>query len=237
MTALRYSEHARQTQEQSKLNRVPHYLLLGVFMLMNNIGPAHSETIYVKPAGEYAKIDTIESIQLDDILLKGSPEQKQTAIDKVLADPSKYPPPVLYCMSQALMEQGKKEEATFWYLCGQLRGRFDANRCADISARSAIDALNQMFAPKISPYIREHLLAMEPLVQKVVSWDRTTPYNYDHRWINLHGMNSFGFDDKDNAEPLSLPKSEWQSIAERTRTEYLKQFQEVVTQQKQQRKP
>lgn len=200
---------------------------------MSSNSGARSETIYVKPAGEYAKIDTRSAIELDDILLKGTPEQKQSAIDKVLADPSKYAPPVFYCLSQALMSQGKKEEATFWYLCGQLRGRYDANRCADVSARSAIAVLNQQFAPTISPYIRENLLTLEPLVQKVVNWDRTTPYNYDHRWINLHGMNSFGFDDKTNAEPLSLPKSEWPSIAEKTRTEYLKQFQEVVAEARQ----
>jgi hypothetical protein len=213
------------------------YLLLGATILMNNAGQAFAETIYVKPAGEFAKIDTHEAIAMDEVLLKGSPAAKQEAIDKVLAAPGKFPPPVFYCMSDALTEQGKTEDAVYWFLCGQLRGRYDANRCADVTARSAIAALNQRFTPKVSPYMREHLLTMEPLVKKVIQWDTITPHDYDHRWINLHGMAAFGFDDdgKEKAQPLSLPESEWEAIADKTRSDYLKQFQEVVAEQKQQK--
>lgn len=36
----------------------------------------------------------------------------------------------------------------------------------------------------------KRLTKLEELVPKVVEWDRKTPYNYDHRWINLHGMDA-----------------------------------------------
>ena len=61
-------------------------------------------------------------------------------------------------------------------------------------------------------------------VERAVAWDRATPHEYDHRWINLHGMGAFTGGDG----PLSRPATEWDAIAERTREEYLEGLREVL---------
>lgn len=189
-------------------------------------------TIYLKPKGEYANIDTREVIKLDDILLRGTPAEKNQAIATVLAKPDRYPPPVLYCTSKALMDQGKKDQAVFWFCAGQLRCRYDAARCADVSARAATGALNMQFSPFIVPYLREIKPKIETIVQQVVEWDRKTPYNYDHRWINLHGLAALSFPGEKTSttsQPLSLPQSEWGAIREKTRVSFVEYWHKVVT--------
>ena len=138
-----------------------------------------------------------------------------------------------YC-PRCFCERGKKDEAAFWFYAGQLRARFDANRCADASARAAPGALNARYGPPINKYAFGDLAKLEALVPKVVEWDRKTPHNYDHRWINLHGMEAMmsGLSGDKNAErkPLSLPNEQWDKIAEDTRKGYLKDFKDLIAQ-------
>ena len=75
------------------------------------------------------------------------------------------------------------------------------------------------------------------LVPKVVDWERRTPYNYDRRWINLHGMGAMmsglGAQSKDTSQAtLSYPKDQWSDIAEKTRTDYLSDFKKAMAQMK-----
>ena len=58
------------------------------------------------------------------------------------------------------------------------------------------------------------------------------PYNYDHRWINLHGLgaitvssNSTG---KTIVKPLSLPENEWPALAKQQRDQYISDFNKAV---------
>ena len=132
----------------------------------------------------------------------------------------------------ALFQQGDREDSLFWFYAGQLRARFDANRCADVSARAAVGALNEEYGPPINRYAFRNLAQLEELIPKVVAWDRRTPHDYDHRWINLHGMGALtGGDGETRA--LSLPQEQWQAIAERTRDDYLRGFREAMAQAKQ----
>jgi hypothetical protein len=87
----------------------------------------------------------------------------------------------------------------------------------------------------------ERLAKLEELVPQVVEWDRKTPHNYDHRWINLHGMGAvMSGQDVDNSgdkpAALSLPEEQWIEIEEETRVEYLAGFREAMVQMKKQRK-
>lgn len=194
-----------------------------------------AENVTVKPQGAYATIDTSRATQTMRAL--ADPAQRPAIVDAVQAHPENYEPPVLFALSQALFADGKKDEGAFWFYAGQLRARFDANRCADESARSAVGVLNNNYGPPVNQYMFKDLAKLEALIPKVVEWDRKTPHNYDPRWINLHGMNAMlsGMDGGKSDETMSLPASEWDAIAEKTRKDYLSGFQEAMVKFKAQR--
>lgn len=188
---------------------------------------AKAEEIIVKPTGEFAKIDVEPIHKAIDVLKKGTPEERDKLIADIKASSQNYAPPVFYLLSNILFEKGEKDEGAFWFYAGQLRGRFDANICADVSARQAIAILNMTFGAPINQYTLKDIPKLEKLVDRVVAWDEKTPYNYDHRWINLHGMGAMmsGLDPKEQKkEELSLPKDQWEKIAAQTRKDYTDQF-------------
>ena len=200
---------------------------------MGSISLANAESIPVAPNGEYAQINTHKGIDAIQTLTKGSAAEKLEMIARVTAQPQNYEPPVFYALAQAMFQNGKKDEAAFWFYAGQLRGRFDANRCADISARQAVTVLNQTYGTPINQYTFQDIPKLEALVLKVIAWDKSTPYNYDHRWINLHGMNAMisGLSPKDasvQTAAVSLPKEQWPAIAEKTRNDYLSAFKQAM---------
>ena len=207
------------------------------------VSPAAAETVthIIPRKGEYAAIDVDLMNKTIQILGKGSSEERQEAIGKITASPENYAPPVFYLLSNILFQDGKKDEGAFYFYAGQLRARFDANRCADMSAREAVDVLNGMFGPMINKYTFQDVSRLEEIIVKVVEWDRTTPHHYDHRWINLHGLNAVrtALDTDDpNAKStaLSLPKEQWDGIAEQTRADYLTGFKKAIAEWKNQTK-
>ena len=191
--------------------------------------PARADTEVVKPKGQGAKIDVKLLNQTMKILDKGTAAAKKNAVQRVLKSPEKYAPPVFYALSQVLFQQGEKDDAAFWFYAGQLRARYDANRCADVSARSAVAVLNETYGPTINKYTFQDIPKLEKLIPKVVEWDRKTKHDYDHRWINLHGMDVMieGLGDGDSGtkpKTQSLPESQWEKIAEKTRKDYQNGF-------------
>lgn len=201
-----------------------------------------ADTTIVEPKGEYAKIDVRLTKETMEILAKApaAAAERQKAIEKIKASPDKYAPPVFYALSQALFQEGKKDAAVFWFYTGQLRARFDANRCADGSARQAVAVLNNQYGTPIDQYTSQDIPKLEALVPRVVKWDRKTPHHYDHRWINLHGMGAMlkglGANNPDSkSDPLSLPKEQWSEISEKTRADYLAGFKEAMVQVKKQK--
>ena len=191
--------------------------------------PAGAKSTPVAPQGEFAKIDIDLAKTAMQILANGSPAEKQSIIANITAHPENYAPPVFYALSHVLFQDENKDEAAFWFYAGQLRARFDANRCADVSARQAVSVLNESYGLLINQYTFQNIPKLEALIPKVVEWDKRTPHNYDHRWINLHGMNAMmsGLGAKD-APLLSLPKDQWNSIAEKTRADYLSEFKKAM---------
>jgi hypothetical protein len=59
---------------------------------------------------------------------------------------------------------------------------------------------------------------------------RTNEENYDHRWINLHGMNAVvaGTDEKSEEKELSQPQDKWTEIKKKTVDDYYNGFMEHV---------
>jgi ankyrin repeat protein len=190
--------------------------------------PEGVEMVYQKPVGQYATVKTADDIRLMKVLMYATADAKAEAVKKVLASPSKFTPPVLLALVPNLMHQGAKDDAVFWYLAGYLRARYDGNRCTDSSARAGFGVLFATFAPV--QYIREKPSTLEPLLQKVIDWDKKTPYGYDHRWINMHGLSAFS--SAADSDPLSLPQSEWPIIQARTRKEFLEEFTKIIAQLK-----
>jgi hypothetical protein len=177
-----------------------------------------------------AQIDTRLANETIEALISGDAEVKQRTIAQIKDHSENFAPPVFYVLSAVLFELGDKDEAAFWFYAGQLRARFDANRCADLSARQAITILNERFRPAINRHAFQDIPKLKALIPRVVEWDRRTPHLYDHRWINLHGMNAIVRTQgkKSAATVFSAPREEWQRIAEKTREDYLSGFEEAM---------
>lgn len=198
---------------------------------------AVADTKTVTPTGEFAQIDTRLANETIQILAQGTADEKQSTIARIKANPENYAPPVFYVLSNVLFANAEKDEGAFWFYAGQLRARVDANICADSSARQAVGGLNRNFGAPINQYTFQDIPKLEMLVPKVVEWERQTRYNYDRRWVNLHGMgammSSLGAQNKDTSQAtLSYPKDQWNDISEKTRTDYLSDFKEAVAQMK-----
>jgi hypothetical protein len=202
---------------------------LTLVLVVSFAGPAvlRPDEVAVKPRGEYARIDVRLANETIRALVNGTDAERQRAIDAIELAPQKYAPPVLSQLSNTLFAQGRQDDGAFWFYAGQLRGRFDANRCTDVSARQAVAVLTDELGPPINKYMFKDLPKLEALIPKVVEWDRRTPHEYDHRWINLHGMAAM-IESLDPAsgkpQPMSLPREQWDKIAEDTRSDYLKGF-------------
>ncbi len=198
-----------------------------------------AEDRVLQPQGEFAQIDTRLANETIEVLAKGSAEEQQRTIQRIKDNPENFAPPVFYVLSNALFQRGEKDDAAFWFYAGQLRARFDANRCADATARQAVSELNRHFGPAINQYALEDVPKLEALIARVVEWDRRTPHRYDHRWINLHGMRATmsGLGGTPGASTaLSAPDEEWEKIAEKTRTDYLNRFRQALAQKKSRQK-
>lgn len=198
---------------------------------------ALADTGTVTPRGEFAQIDTRLANEAIQILANESTEERQNIIEKIKANPENYAPPVFYVLSNVLFANGEKDEGAFWFYAGQLRARVDANLCADSSARQAVSVLNLNYGTPINQYTFQNMQKLEELVPKVVEWERKTRYNYDRRWINLHGMGAImsglGAQNKDTPQAsLSFPKDQWDDIAEKTRTDYLSDFRQAMAEMK-----
>jgi hypothetical protein len=192
------------------------------------------KTIRVQPQGVFAQIDTRKTLEVVEDMSSQDPRRVSRAIAKIIAGPGKFQPPALFALAASLHKQGKAEEAIFWLNAGRVRARFDANRCADVSARQAVRVISmQMPADLIKEQFKD-LERFRSLVVKAIEWDRGTPHDYDHRWINLHGMGAMisgleneASEDRKPAE-TSLPEEQWPAIAEQTREEYLRGLDEVI---------
>lgn len=153
---------------------------------------------------------------LEDLSQDKSPVQDR-AVEMVLAHSDQFTPLVIYATSRALFIAGRKDEASQWFYSAQVRARFDAMRCPDASARQATTILTDVFGPPINRYTFQRPDTLKKVVHEAVAWDRSTPHNYDHRWICAHGI---GVIDEKTPGP-----ERWNELAEQVRTSYLSNFE------------
>ncbi|WP_433504355.1 hypothetical protein ACQP04_32915 [Pseudonocardia halophobica] len=176
-----------------------------------------NRTVVVEPTGEHATIDTALARDAIAGLLDADPDVRRRVAELVELEPERVAPPVLYALSEVLLDQGRPADAAFWFYAGQVRARFDARRCTDATAAAAVDALDERFGGPINRFAFTDPERLRRTVIRAVAWDRRTPHAYDHRWIALHGMGAYLGSDG----PLSVPEGEWEALAARTRAEYL----------------
>jgi hypothetical protein len=188
--------------------------------------------VTVAPRGEFASINTGPTILAMNVLRGGDETARRELIEDIKTHSDRYPPPVFFALSETLWTHGQRDEAFFWFSAGRLRGRFDATRCADATAREAVDILVMGMPPELRKAQFDDVGKLKGIVLKVVKWDEETPYHYDHRWINLHGMGAMtsSLDEKqeNKAQQLSLPESEWPSLAKQERQKYLAELNEAI---------
>jgi hypothetical protein len=184
-------------------------------------GIVSADEVAVEPTGIYKTIEVRFAYDTIRALHDKNDDKRLAVISAIRNRPEDFSPPVFYVLSSVLFEQDKKDEAVFWFYAGQLRGRIDANICADKSARSAVGALNQKFGAPINQYSFRNMSLLTNTVERVLAWEEKTPCRYDRRWINLHGMAAMT---GDTNAPLSAPKEQWEIIRKQTREEYRSEF-------------
>ncbi len=192
-------------------------LLLGI--------SAHAETRTAAPTGVYTQIDTRAEIQLIGNLQSGGGNQKKEAAREIMAHPGKYCPAVFFSLAAYLFYDGRTNDAIFWMYAGRIRTRFDIRRCTDETVADALEVLNQQLPELLRLAQFEDLKNARRIMEDALAWDRETPYDYDPRWIALHGLGAFRpAADQPSAEPLTIPEKKWAALAEKNRKEYLADF-------------
>lgn len=212
-----------------RLNNQKNMIRLTFFFLFGIITPGFAQTTQIKPKGVYKEIDVERHNKVMEIFNGSDKALKDKTVDAVLSSPNDYNPPVLYALSKELFERGRKREAAYWFYVGQLRARYDANLCLDNTAKQAVSILNGTYGPDINKFAFGNIDSLELTVNKVVDFVRTNTENYDHRWINLHGMDAF---QNEKGKELSQPKDKWPEIKTKTIDDYYKGFIEYVKSKK-----
>jgi hypothetical protein len=186
------------------------------------------QNIEVAPMGIYKEIAVGEQNKMIE-KLTDSLLWKDAAL-AVSQNPNKYAPPVLYVLAAMLFEDAKHDEAMYWFYLAQLRARYDANRCADVTARQAVTILNNDFGPPINEYAFKHTDELKVTIAKVVKFVQDNEELYDNRWINLHGMGAMSASLNSNTKKvdLSLPEKDWPKIKKETVDRYYSDFKKYV---------
>lgn len=207
-------------------------LLLTIILGFTALGKAQKKEI--KPKGAFMSIDVARHNEAIQILNGKDKKLKQQTVDRILKNANFYNPVVIYALSRELFNLNQKDIGTYWFYVAQLRARYDANLCMDNSAKQAVAVLNEMYGPDINKYAFQDISKLEKTVTKVVYFVRKNEENYDHRWINLHGMNAVtaGMGNKSEKKELSQPKNKWTAIKKKTVDDYYNGFMEYVKSKK-----
>ncbi|WP_085910674.1 MULTISPECIES: hypothetical protein [Pseudonocardia] len=180
--------------------------------------------IVVEPQGELRTVDTSGAVALMGRLLHADPAIRAAARAEVLAAPERMMPPVLFALSANLVAEGEMADAAAWFYAAQVRARFDAVRCTDTTAASALAVLRDRFGEPVNRWAFADPARVRRAAVRGVAWDRSAPHDYDHRWIALHGMGAF----TGPSAEVSIPCEEWEPAAARVRAEYLTGLREVL---------
>jgi hypothetical protein len=198
--------------------------ILGVALALPSTS-ALAANFAAEPTGEYAKIDTKPITMAMEKLLKGTPDEKKAMTEEIVAHSDRFAPPVLCALGSTLASEQRMDDAMFWFYAGQLRAGFDIKRCADPTVGGVASVMTQQYGGPINAYGFKHPAELKTAVQRAVKWDADTPYNYDQRWVNLHGMGALSGDPK---SALSVDEKTWPELAKATRESYWSGFRLAI---------
>ena len=190
--------------------------------------PAEEAKQFDKPQGIYATIEVRESDVAIRRLEQLVPGQRHDAIAHFRPRAASLSPPVLYALANAIaQDDANMDDAVFWYHVARIRAVYDALRCKDPTARSAVNVLGKGLNPDIPRYQRQRPLRMVEIAKLAIEWDQKNPRKYDHRWINLWGKVAHSSAGTDPTE-LTIPESEWPAILQHAREAHLESVQDFA---------
>lgn len=171
----------------------------------------------------FSKINVVTQRHAIAVLKGPDTTLQRKAVEHIRSNPRFYTPPVLYVLADFLFKNGQRVEAMYWFYAAELRARYDANRSQDPSVQATIKAMNRVYGRDIQPYAHRNIDTLRQIVVAAIQFEQDTPHNYDHRWINLHGMQAArtavaaqkGLSLNDQT-PFSEPREKWPDIQQRT---------------------
>lgn len=182
--------------------------------------------IEVKPVGVYAGIDVEGQNRMINQLYDVN--TRNASIDTIFNNFTRYNPPVMYLFSQALFLKGEKQPAVEWYLYAQIQAMYDSARCADNSAKQAVLILEERNRPILDEYMKQNKTIVTETAGKVLLLFQKVKTEYDIRWINLHGLDSFscffGEELPKETPVLTVDKSLWPDIERKIMKEFASRY-------------
>lgn len=210
-----------------KLFRITIFVIAVIFE-----GAAHCEQLDVVSLPSIWT-NTASQTNIGMLLIKGDEKTRTNFIRIVTTAPQKFNPTVFYALSRTLMDFNRTDEAMFWFCAAHLRASYDANRSLDLSSRGGVSRLDASFGLPIYKLLAADPEKFRALLQRVIDWDTSTPFEYDHRWINLHGLELkfYEMNGKQGPPPkTTAPASQWPDILQETRTKFINSYvSEIVT--------
>lgn len=170
----------------------------------------------------------MQTIDVMRTLQKTSGHENDDVLEQITRHPDAYPPPVLFSLARVLYRRGDVDESMFWFNAARLRGIFDAWRSTDVvTGRATLVAMVRQMPIELRKAQFADLQKLRGIVTKVITWDETTPRNYDRRWIDFHGVaaNKNGPGGSTAVSPKTIPPEKWDELAKQVREEFRKDLE------------
>ena len=185
-----------------------------------------SGSYIVQAGGIYQEIDTKPSLILIRVLNGPPSAEQQRDIAEIKRHPGDYVPPVLLSLATAKFNNGAVEDAIFWLHAGWLRASLDTKSCTNPSVGDTTRVLLMQMPLALRKAALSNPVLNAKTAHDVSAWDAKTPMRYDHRWIAFHGIqaNMSALGAGDAPTTLTVPRSQWNAIAEKNRSDYVTQM-------------
>jgi ankyrin repeat protein len=172
-----------------------------------------------------------------DLLWDATPAEQQTQAEVIMAHGDRFAPPVLCVVGAVLARETRMDDAMFWFYAGQLRTRFDVNRCANKDVGNVAYLMKCWYGSAIERYAFSHPAALKTVLRRVLEWDVKAPYDYDPHWVDARAkldrngvvVNPDTFQERTipdpalgNCETVAVLVDEklWPDIAKKTREDF-----------------
>ena len=199
----------------------------------------------ISPAEALVKPDKLKPwANLSQVLLVQSKADATNLIKAIEADRGAVPPQGLFLAAQALAGQDMMEQATLYYLIGQLRLSFDTTRWPPYASEEVKERKKQNErksaeqrlpgdtddTPSMNnPHSYPSALA-ETVGPRILRWAVRHPAEFDHMIAAAHAWDHsarFAYDPGYTVGP-SIPYEDWEGALNSTRTAYFASMQNVM---------